>query len=68
MSERDFCYWLQGFVEVYGHTPTEEQWKIIKDHLALVFNKVTPKYEKLNLTPNICAQPEIKSGQLLHTC
>lgn len=41
MNPNDFCYWLQGFAEVNGKTPTEEQWKMIKEHLQLVFKKVT---------------------------
>lgn len=44
MSERDFCYFLQGFIELNGGVPTETQWQQIKDHLNLVFNKVTPNY------------------------
>jgi len=46
MNERDFCFWLRGFVELNGSDNgiTAEQWKIIKDHLDLVHNKVTPDY------------------------
>ena len=32
----------EGFSEVADKKPTEKQWQIIQDHLALVFNKVTP--------------------------
>ena len=42
MEARDFVYWLQGFSEVTDKVPTKEQWKIIQDHLSLVFNKITP--------------------------
>lgn len=42
MTPEQFAYWLQGYAEIGGPTPTPEQWQIIKDHLALVFNKVTP--------------------------
>lgn len=42
MQSQDFCYWLQGFSELVGTTPTKEQWVIIQDHLNLVFNKITP--------------------------
>ena len=39
----NFCYWLQGFFELTNQkTLTEKQFLIIKDHLQLVFNKVTP--------------------------
>jgi hypothetical protein len=42
MSPNEFAYWLQGFAELTDHLPNEEQWQSIKDHLALVFTKVTP--------------------------
>lgn len=44
MTERDFCYWLQGLTELTsGQTPNPAQWKSIKEHLDLVFRKVTPE-------------------------
>lgn len=42
MDATQFAYWLQGFVELNGGQPTPEQWQSIKEHLALVFTKVTP--------------------------
>lgn len=43
MSPEQFCYWLQGLLEVGNPKELNEtQIKIIKDHLSLVFNKVTP--------------------------
>lgn len=42
MNPEQFCYWLQGFGELNGSPPTDEQWKAINEHLALVFKKVTP--------------------------
>lgn len=43
MDNLNFCYWLQGFFELTNtETLTKEQVKIIKDHLALVFEKKTP--------------------------
>lgn len=57
MSERDFCYWLTGFFEIQdasNQTNSGElnrsQVKIIRDHLNLVFNKVTPNYIGLKPT------------------
>jgi hypothetical protein len=38
MTSRDFCFWLQGAIELAdpkGMTP--EQLEIVKRHLALVF-------------------------------
>lgn len=42
MTPQEFCYWLQGHVELGGKRPTDAQWKMIREHLALVFKKVTP--------------------------
>jgi hypothetical protein len=43
MTAEQFAYWLQGFMEICNpETLDEEQTQIIKDHLALVFNKQTP--------------------------
>jgi len=42
MTNEQFAYWLQGYAEICGTEPTAEQWQIIKDHLQLVFQKVTP--------------------------
>lgn len=48
MTPEQFTYWLQGFSEISDKTPTENEWKIIQDHLALVFNKITPTYPKID--------------------
>ena len=42
MTPNDFVYWLQGYVELSGDVPTEQQWEVIKDHLQLVMDKKTP--------------------------
>lgn len=44
MTSEQFAYWLQGFAEIHNGVPTEQEWKVIQDHLALVFKKVTPQY------------------------
>lgn len=43
MTPEYFTYWLQGFVELSesNAVPNEQQWLMIKDHLKLVFDKVT---------------------------
>jgi hypothetical protein len=45
MNEIEFCYWLRGFFEITGDnvipTLSPNQIAIIKEHLDLVFNKVT---------------------------
>ncbi len=43
LTPEQFVYWLQGFIETSNpKSINKEQTKIIKDHLNLVFNKVTP--------------------------
>lgn len=42
MTPDQFCYWLQGFAELHDAPPGREQWQSIREHLAAVFNKVTP--------------------------
>ena len=44
MKATEFCYWLQGYFEldkacplVHGRHLSEEQVKVIQQHLALVF-------------------------------
>lgn len=42
MTAQDFAYWLRGYTEIEGNKmPTEIQWKMICDHLELVFKKET---------------------------
>lgn len=49
MSFESFAYWLQGYFEISGNsTLSDTQVQIIKDHLDLVFNKVTPVRIKLD--------------------
>lgn len=49
MTARDFCYWLQGFIEITGvksGTPalTHEQMATVQKHLSLVFvHDIDPK-------------------------
>jgi hypothetical protein len=45
MTPEQFCYWLQGASETIEDVPSERQWKVISDHLAIVFNKVTPDHK-----------------------
>lgn len=51
MTTEQFCYWVQGFLEIQDpKNITEEQVKIIKDHLNLVFTKLTPPYKITKIT------------------
>lgn len=43
MTPEQFCYWLQGRAELMPDTPpSAAEWKMIAEHLATVFKKVTP--------------------------
>lgn len=58
MTPEQFTYWLQGFMETADPKSIDEkQTRIIKDHLDLVFNKVTPEYKN---TPIINYPPGIR--------
>jgi hypothetical protein len=43
MDASQFALWLQGFAELNTEPPTKEQWQSIREHLQLVFAKVTPE-------------------------
>jgi len=64
MSPESFCYWLQGYFELakYPNDMDYQQVQIVQDHLALVFNKVTPTR---TLDPK--AVDEIMAGLPTHT-
>lgn len=52
MDAQQFAYWLQGYAELSGdEPPTVRQWKAIRDHLNLVFLKVTPDRRAIKLSP-----------------
>lgn len=41
MTTTEFCYWLNGYIELGGERPSESQWEMVKEHLLLVFKKET---------------------------
>jgi hypothetical protein len=50
MSPEQFTYWLRGFFEISDtNNLSEKQVQIIRDHLNLVFNKVTPDRKDDNM-------------------
>lgn len=47
MTSQEFVFWLNGFFEIADpKTMDEKQIQVIKDHIALVLNKVTPDRNK----------------------
>ena len=67
MNERDFIYWLQGFLELSGASElNSDQVKIIKDHIDLVMVKKTPDhgFSKPFLQPSLA--PKCQGG--IGTC
>jgi hypothetical protein len=68
MSPSDFAYWLTGYFEISdSNNLSPQQVQIIRDHLALVFEKVTPDrkgYEPLDTRSTglsaigLCGQPQ----------
>ncbi len=62
MSPQDFCYWLQGYLEVANpETVSKEQLGVIQKHLNMVFlHEIDPKYpnqEKLDEAHNGPTKP-----------
>lgn len=62
MTAEQFVYWLQGYIEIDKPDIIPlNQTKIIKDHLALVFDKKTPERGEealdLNLMYSFPGQP-----------
>lgn len=59
MTTEQFTYWLQGFMEVANPTTLDAtQTQIIKDHLALVFDKQTPDRVPGLFDPTIPVPPK----------
>ena len=43
MTSRDFCFWLQGSLEVSDlKTLDKDQLEVVKKHLSLVFIQIHP--------------------------
>jgi hypothetical protein len=54
MTPENFCYWLQGYIELSNcKSLSPEQTQMIRDHLNLVFKKET----KINTSAGIPTYP-----------
>lgn len=64
MNYEQFAIWLHGFLEISNaETINKEQTQIIKDHLALLFEKKTPDRQKKEETDMDRIQKHIKRLQ-----
>jgi hypothetical protein len=67
MTPENFIYWLQGKLEI-GETKSlnEQEVQIIKDHIALVLKKETPKRELTikDLQVPFIADPKMPPGEI----
>ena len=64
MTSRDFCYWLQGFLELRGPgEATKEQVECIQKHLAMVFkHEIDPSYADSDALNEIHNKPKPPTG------
>lgn len=61
MNSEQFTYWLKGFFEISDtNNLSAKQVQIIRDHLDLVFNKVTPDRVDFVTTKNVVDSLRIK--------
>jgi|APGre2960657444_1045066.scaffolds.fasta_scaffold27997_1 hypothetical protein len=74
MTQEQFVYWLQGYMEIAKPLMLNmRETRIIKDHLALVFDKKTPEREEekepgINLVYDFTSQIiQSKGNEGIHT-
>ena len=49
MTPEQFCYWLQGRAELQpDNLPSADEWRMIADHLRLVFTKAPTVSQAVN--------------------
>ena len=65
MQSRDFCYWLQGYIELASTDGTpvlsQEKMECIKKHLNMVFvHEIDPSFGKDNATLDLIHNPRYR--------
>ena len=66
MNAQEFCYFLQGVFEIADLKSLDEtQTQIVKDHLQLVFNKITPDRRHISIEDQIGIP---KDGKTSYCC
>jgi hypothetical protein len=68
LSPEQFVFWLQGFAELNASPPTQAQWQSIREHLNLVFKKVTPDVNPIQPTFTPIEWPKLPDGQPIFIC
>ena len=73
MTSRDFCYWLQGCLELRGLEPfNDKQMEILKTHLSMVFkHEIDPSFgdkENQNALTNLHTGPFSPPSDTLIKC
>lgn len=65
MTTEQFAYWLKGFFEIENPKGSldERKVQIIKDHLNLVFHKVTPNRDEKSSDKSSLIEELKKSAQ-----
>lgn len=57
----NFVTWLRGFVDIAKRAvPFDEEWQVIKEHLQLVFAKVTPLHNPKKKDENLSTPIDIE--------
>jgi len=62
MTYEQFCYWLQGRVELGKGNPTEEEWDTIRRQLSLTISKVSGPVG----APSLTFPPGVRGGMALY--
>lgn len=67
LTAENFIYWLNGYFEISNSDKlSKEQVQIIRDHLKLCLNKVTPNRTILNdLKPMSVQYPPLMTDDIL---
>jgi hypothetical protein len=74
VNPREFCYWLQGYLEISASdkitspTLTTEQVACVQKHLDLVFTNVTKEQARQDLPINVEALCGSTAGAGLRLC
>lgn len=69
MTPEQFVYWLQGMFELGDpKSLSEAQTAMIREHLKLVFEKVTPDVKSSGTTPRDKASRDRAVAEMVRLC